>query len=100
MRLVVCAAVKHKDTGVVICGARHGDCINFLISSKLDINPGPEWECGFVDQYNEFMTRSEAWKVADKAGLIRRPSGWEQDFSKQRAANIGDEALLFSENLY
>ncbi len=100
-RLVICAAVKNAKTGIIICGARHGDCLNLLISSGIDTNPGQEdWECGFIDQKNEFMSRSEAWKVADAAGLIRRPTGWEPNYSKQRKAGIGDEAPLFSENLY
>ena len=56
-------------------------------------------ECGFVDQDNVFMTRLEAWAVADKAGQIRRVSGWEKEYNP-RSANTGDSELLFSENLY
>ena len=54
---------------------------------------------GFVDQYGKFYDRKEAWKIADKMGQIRRPTGWE-DFSNPRPAGIGDEGILFSENLY
>jgi hypothetical protein len=57
-------------------------------------------ECGFVDQDNVFMSRAEAWKVADAAGQIRRPTGLEKNYDSHRAPNIGDEGLLFSENLY
>ena len=100
-RVVVCAAIKHKRTGDVICGARHGDCLNFASRHKIDEDFGSEtWECGFVDADNVFMTRAEAWKVADSMGQIRRPTGFERNFKNQRPANVGDEGLLFSENLY
>ena len=100
-RIVVCAAVRNKDTGVVVCGARHGNCLNAVMRYKLDDTPrGEIWICGFVDQENHFMTREEAWKVADAAGQIRRPTGYERDYESQRPANVGDEGTLFSENLY
>jgi hypothetical protein len=58
------------------------------------------WECGFVDQHNEFMTREEAWKVADIAGQIRRPHGFERNYASHRQSGINDSGMLFSENLY
>lgn len=100
-RLVVCAAIRNRTTGAVICGPRHGCCLNKAIGFKIDPNPSSEvWECGFVDQDNDFMDRKEAWIVADKAGQIRRPRGFERDYASVRAPNIGDEGMLFSENLY
>lgn len=101
-RLVVCAAIRNRETEIVICGARHGNCKNAAIRYKLDSIPmdSNAWECGFVDQNNKFMTRAEAWKVADAAGQIRRPRGFERNYNSQREPNIGDEGLLFSENLY
>jgi len=100
-RQVVCAAVRNKDTGVQVCGARHGHCLNAVMRYGLDACPsGQIWICGFVDQENVFMTREEAWKVADAAGQIRRPTGYERDYESQRPANVGDEGMLFSENLY
>jgi len=101
VRLIVCAAVRHKVSGKVVCGARHGDCLNALMRYGLDNNPSGEvWECGFIDQHHKFLSRSEAWKVADAAGQIRRPKGFERHYDNQRKPNIGDEGLLFSENLY
>lgn len=101
IRLVVCAAIRNKNTGVIVCGARHGNCLNAVIRYGLDDNPHRDvWECGFVDQGNEFMTRAEAWKVADAAGQIRCPTGLERHYNTPRKPNIGDEGLLFSENLY
>lgn len=100
-RLVVCAAILNKTNGIKICGPRHGNCLNVAIESGIDTNPGNDtWELGFVDQDNKFMSRAEAWKVADAAGLIRRPTGFELDYSRQRELGKGDEGLLFSECLY
>ncbi len=101
VRLIVCAAIRHKETGVVVCGARHGNFLNAVMRYGLDDRPSGEvWECGFADQHGDFLTRSEAWKVADAAGQIRRPTGYERHYDNQRKPNIGDEGLLFSENLY
>jgi hypothetical protein len=100
-RLVVCAAIRHKDSGIIICGPRHGNCLNACIQLEVDLNPsGETWQCGFVDQRGKFMSREEAWEVADAAGQIRRPHGYERDYSKQRTAGVGDKGMLFSENLY
>lgn len=101
VRVVVCAAIRHRRSGIIICGARHGDCLGAAVRSLVDANPGGEtWECGFVDQDNQFMSRAEAWVVADAAGQIRRPHGFERDYSSHRKPNVGDQELLFSENLY
>lgn len=108
-RLVVCAAIRGTPgsarPGVVVCGARHGDCLNAagqygIKNAGLNPDGTRPWECGFVDQHNEFMTRAEAWKVADAAGQIRRPKGFERHYDDWREAGVGDEGLLFSENLY
>ena len=97
IRLIVCAAVRNKQSGEIVCGARHGNCLNAVMSSSP---LSATWECGFIDQDNEFLSRSEAWKVADAAGQIRRPTGFEDNYSSQRSAGIGDDGMLFSENLY
>jgi len=103
IRLVVCAAVRNVHTQVVVCGARHGDCLNAAVRYGLYPNPvsgDPDWEMGFVDQDNKFMNRQEAWLVADAAGQIRRPKGYERHYKDHRPPGIGDQRLLFSENLY
>lgn len=101
VQVIVSAAIRNKGTGVVICGARHGNCLNDIVSLGIDERPaGGAWECGFIDQDQKFLTREEAWKVADAAGQIRRPTGYEQNYDNQRKPGIGDEGLLFSENLY
>lgn len=101
IRLVVCAAIRNRKTSLVVCGVRHGDCLNFVANLDHDgLELGNDWECGFVDQERVFMTREEAWKVADGAGQIRRPTGFEQHYNNRRFAHVGDEGMLFSENLY
>lgn len=81
-RRVVCAALRDIN-GTIICGPRHWDSI-CRASSK------DGWTQGFVDQRGVFMTREEAWKVAEAAGQILRICGGE-------TVNGG---RLFSENLY
>lgn len=101
IRVIVCAAVRNKETGAIVCGVRHGHCFNAVMLYGLDGRPnGETWECGFVDQNNRFLTREEAWRIADAAGQIRRPTGFEKNFCNQRASGVGDDGMLFSENLY
>lgn len=104
---IVCAAIKiETEEGkepIIVCGPRHGDCINHAVQHVKEFHWAEghdKIECGFVDQDMNFYSRAEAWKIADDAGEIRRPTGWERDYSNTRKPGIGDEAPLFSENLY
>ena len=87
-RRVVCAAMRDSVYGV-ICSPRHWDSIarvQAALSKK-------EWwgaEQGFVDQTGKFLTRNEAFKVADAAGQIIRRVGGDSK----------DGGTLYSENLY
>jgi hypothetical protein len=93
---IVCAAI-HKR-GNIICGVRHFDGImRATLNATGETHVG--WDQGFVDQFGTFYSREDAWKIADKNGQIRRPTGLE-DFAHSRPANVGDEGMLFSENLY
>ncbi len=93
---IVCAAMRQD--GFVVTGARHFDVI--MRATILALNKSTKgWEQGFIDQFGKFYTRKEAWKVADKNGQIRRGTGFES-FSNPRKAGIGDDGVLFSENLY
>jgi len=91
-RRVVCAANRyHKH---IILGIRHWDTAMRTQFGVMEdhgmfddeITPG-QWEQGFVDQFGKFMTREEAWIVAEAAGQIIHRCG-------------GDGEKLFSENLY
>lgn len=87
-RYVVCAALRHKDSRLIICGPRHfckimRDCIDKLGGIT-------EWKgkCdqGFVDNMGMFLSREEAWRLAKENGQIKR--------------EVAGEGKLYSENLY
>lgn len=85
---IVCAAVRIG--GVVFLGARHFDA--HMSRSVADakgrlFRSSSIAEQGFINQRGEFLTRTEAYTVAEEAGQIIRRCG-------------GDEGVLFSENLY
>lgn len=92
MRRVVCAA--NRLGRIIVLGARHFDWMMHeqialleQVDETLDSNVAHHWEQGFIDQKGEFMTRQEAWIVAEAAGQIIRRVG-------------GDGEKLFSENIY
>lgn len=100
-RRVVCAA-NMDELGSVILGARHWDELMYkhyrITLSAAGHDRGQAeagWvgcKQGFIDQHGKFLTREEAWIVAEAAGqIIRRVGG---DMSSD---NIGS---LYSENLY
>jgi hypothetical protein len=71
-RRVVCAAMKND--GMIVLGARHYD--QLMRNQIRDFNEsGGRWRRneevqGFIDQWCNFMTRTEAWLVAEAAGQI------------------------------
>lgn len=88
-QVIVCAAMRNKH-GSVICSPRHWDSAARDAAWAQTSCPHSTWEKaeqGFVDQYGTFLTREEAWSIAEKAGQIVRRCG-------------GDGVKLFSENLY
>jgi len=84
MNRIVCAAMM-DHTGVVTLCVRHWD--SFCTGIQ-----GPKEHCGqgFIDKNGKFLTRTQAWKVAEEAGQIIRRVGGD-------TANGG---TLYSENLY
>lgn len=83
---IVCAANRQYDE--VILGARHFD--SFMHDQIQLDGGGDSWrdsEQGFIDNRGNFLTREEAWAVAEAAGQIL-----------QRVP--GDGQRLYSENLY
>lgn len=95
-RRVVCAAIRAED-GCVLVGIRHysADMLARIHSMK----EGKKFchrhgsDQGFVDQMGVYMTRSEAYRVAEAAGQIIRPEACWQD------SETG-QFELFSEGLY
>lgn len=87
MRRVVCAANLMED-GNVLLGARHWD--HMMVNQANRAGSRGEVEQGFIDQHGVFMSRREAWKVAETAGqIIKRVGGDDRD-----------GGTLYSENLY
>jgi hypothetical protein len=91
---IVCAAMRSRKTGRIVCGARHFDIImrQFTTSQSLFRRPkvSKEWksvEQGFIDQFGQFHDRKQAYEIAARQGQIRRPEG-------------GTPGTLYSENLY
>lgn len=101
IRKVVCAANKvyhevFEDGWLIIPANRHHsplmnklydalDCSRRTGSIKLDLQ---KTEQGFIDQWGDFMTREEAYKVAKLAGQYIDPD-----------RNCSD-TILYSEGLY
>lgn len=84
-RRVVCAANLFL-CGTIILGARHWDPLMHQQAKAYGLRGGNE-DQGFIDQWRVFMTREEAWIVAEEAGQIVYRGNW------------GD-GVLYSENLY
>lgn len=95
---IVCAAVRHRD-GRIVCGPRHFDAT--MWQQIMNLTPA-QWEEvkvrtvthpaeqppvsatgwygadeGFIDQHGKFLTREQAWRVADFAGQIIGDRGWQ-----------------------
>jgi len=90
---IVCAANQHLATKHLLIGVRHWD--GFMHNQKEELMAAERYgwvasEQGFINQKGEFLSRVEAWKVAEAAGqIIRRVGG-----------DTADGGTLYSENLY
>jgi hypothetical protein len=89
-RVIVCAAMRDTKTGKVICSVRHWDELSRQRFNSQEEAMDFDDEQGFVDNKYQFLTRTEAWKVAEAAGQIKRRVGGDSI----------DGGTLFSENLY
>jgi sulfate adenylyltransferase subunit 1 (EFTu-like GTPase family) len=92
---IICAANKLRlENGsiIVIAGARHWDKGMHEVADALFHGLERELEQGFIDQFNNFYTRKEAWIIAETNGQIIRRVGGDM--------SLEGEGKLFSENLY
>ena len=89
-RVIVCAAMRDTETGKVICSVRHWDELSRQRFNSQEEAMDFDDEQGFVDNKYQFLTRTEAWKVAEAAGQIKRRCG----------GDTTDGGTLYSENLY
>ena len=94
--VIVCAALRHPVTGLIVSGARHFDVgMTKTIHALQDTDVA--WchaEQGFIDQHNVFYTREDAFAVAKTNNQIVKWVGGQaqqQDDGTMR---------LYSENLY
>ena len=93
---IVCAANRLPD-GTILIGARHWDkWMHQQNDGRVPVEPNThpgvfeDEEQGFIDNRGNFLSRTEAWKVADEAGqIIYRVGG-----------DTADGGTLYSENLY
>lgn len=84
--LVVCAACINGE-GLVAPSVRHGDELFYeVVGDAIAIRHN--WDQGFVTNKYSFVTRKEAWIIAERQGQIR--NHLPCDSSKR----------LYSENLY
>jgi hypothetical protein len=72
---IVCAANRNKDSGRIICGARHWDQVMRSQLTEPFREPHFRWEQGFLTQFSEWVSREEAWTIAEKNGQIKRITG-------------------------
>ena len=89
-RVIVCAAMRDTKTGKVICSVRHWDELSRQRFNSQEEAMDFDDEQGFVDNKYQFLNRTEAWKVAEAAGQIKRRCG----------GDTTDGGTLYSENLY
>lgn len=103
---ILCAAIWYKDLptqrllpknvdkGIVVCGHRHGHCIDIMrsLGTLRSVTFGPdsvgENEQGFLTSKNRFVERIEAGEIAVRQGQV------------QSDLLINPLIGLFSEDLY
>lgn len=100
MRRVVCAAIRASD-GSVLLGIRHySRDMHAQIDARIDghkfIHRHDE-DQGFVDQHGVYMSREEAFKIADAAGQIVSLAACGTGLSSDGSVVV---AKLYSEGLY
>jgi hypothetical protein len=88
LQRVVCAACKKGD--VILLGARHFDGWMHRQMDAMGRDKLPGAEQGFIDQFGNFLTRTEAWRIAFSQGQVIRRCGGDH----------ADGGTLYSENLY
>ncbi len=110
MEYILCAAIwyldlpdqkmppKNVDKGIVVCGQRHGHCIDIMstLGKLRSVQFGPnsvgKTIQGFLTNTNRFVDRKEAMEIAFAAKQLKEEVINRLSFSK--------EHILFSEDLY
>lgn len=103
-RWIVCAATKitsNQGKEILLVGPRHWDRTMHLQYGLIDDSHNIQYrdyekdEQGFIDQHGLFLTREEAWTIAQENGQIKRRVGGDE-----RVVAGETKYRLFSENLY
>ena len=71
--MIVAAAVRHHDGRVFAlpAPARHGDVLNWMKArDALPADYSRSTLCGFIDSERGFVTRGEAFEIAESAGQL------------------------------
>ena len=84
--LIVCAACINGE-GKVVPSVRHGDELMYNVMDEEEVIRF-HWVQGFVTNRFSFVTRKEAWIIAERQGQIRNQLPCD------------DAKRLYSENLY
>ena len=103
---ITCSAIWYKDlptstflpknvtNGVVVCGHRHGNCIDIMktLGTLRSVVKGPDsvgdYQQGFLTSHNRFVDRLEAMQIAI-------------DQNQVKEENLYNPLIgLFSEDLY
>ncbi len=94
-RIVVCAAIRAAD-GSLLLGVRHySRDMHSQMEARTDgakFAHRHDEDQGFVDQYGIYMSRAEAYQIANAAGQIRYPH--------LSRIGLNGELKLYSEGLY
>lgn len=83
-RKIVTAANLHRKTGVMLVGARHWSPAMIKQVEAMQIDD-KDFEQGFIDQFDQFLTRADAKRIAIKNEQPLIGENWN---------------VLFSENLH
>ena len=93
MRRIVCSAVLIRGN-LLLVGPRHWDQTMHnqwrLVRNTFDEGALKDHEQGFIDQHGAYLSRTEAWPIAEAAGQILKRCGGDDT----------DGGTLYSENLY
>lgn len=86
--MIICAALKDRDTNAIFSGVRHADIYEMLYNLDYKIDAIE----GFVDNRNNFYNRHEAFMWAQQIGQLPETV---LEYKKDH-----NENNLYSEDLY
>ena len=91
--MIVCAAIKlvNKQTELIVCGHRHGNCLEVISNLGTNWHPSEKTQ-GFIDHKGRFLDRKEALAHALECGQLSATHRYYQEDH-----NIKE---LYSEDLY